>query len=230
MSETGKPDGIPPADQLEAIPFGGVGPAIDFANLSKEMSIQQQVPKLKVAVKNYLSARMAEAMTQSGGVSAQEAKFRCSQLQLMARHSLKAMNAAAPPAEGGGEVGESWRQATSAEGAKTADLFGKHLIDAPEFAPAVEEALKLVVAGAASTATKDSDTEEALLFFKRFAATANDDPEELRDVCWSDDWQGALRRRTLKREEAAKEVYSGDMFRPKENGPLCVYRSWKKIN
>ncbi|KAJ1491996.1 hypothetical protein T484DRAFT_3053182 [Baffinella frigidus] len=206
MSETGKPDGIPPADQLEAIPFGGVGPAIDFANLSKEMSIQQQVPKLKVAVKNYLSARMAEAMTQSGGVSAQvhpphrdpplqrirdssgfggapyppsqklpsspahhpqEAKFRCSQLQLMARHSLKAMNAAAPPAEGGGEVGESWRQATSAEGAKTADLFGKHLIDAPEFAPAVEEALKLVVAGAASTATKDSDTEEALLFFKR---------------------------------------------------------------
>ena len=125
------------------------------------------------------------------------------------------MNAAAPPAEGGGNVGEFWRQATSAEG-KVSDLFGKHLIDAPEFSPAVEEALKLVrpqpclpqlcpplrhvlsspdlrarhlpipfdavqhvnshfpwrrqvVAAAASAATKDSDTEEALVFFRRSA-------------------------------------------------------------
>ena len=27
-----------------------------------------------------------------------------------------------------------------------------------------------------------------------------------QDVCWSDDWLGALRRRTLKREEAAKQA------------------------
>jgi hypothetical protein len=75
MSETANPDGTPPAEEVEAIPFGGVGPAIDFAKFSEEerlqSRIQDQTPKLKVAIKNYLSTRMAEAMTHSGGVSAQ---------------------------------------------------------------------------------------------------------------------------------------------------------------
>lgn len=62
----------------------------------------------------------------------------------MARHVLKAINTAAPPKEGGGAVGECWRVAAGVEGAKVAELFGKQLVKAPDFAQAVTEALKTV--------------------------------------------------------------------------------------
>eukprot|EP00961_Rhodomonas_salina_P057766 776164-Rhodomonas_salina.1 len=87
MSEFGKPDGIHPAEQIKVTPpTPPTQPQpIDFEKLRveeteggeerakeelKEM-VRRETPKLKTAMKNYLSARMAETMTQSGGVSAQ---------------------------------------------------------------------------------------------------------------------------------------------------------------